>query len=244
MWHNRYNHKYTKVKNWNVVLLTLALIVVVVMGSSCSSAAKTTPATTTKTTTTPVTVATTTTITTSKSPTTATTSTTVATTTTTTTTTSKPPTTATTSTTVATTTTTTTTTSKPPTTATTSASTDKPTHLVVDIEQLMTSGFKLVWLRPLNDMGSIKIVTGTVAAKLWLMKPTGNELVHSWSNITLNADNYTLLSKGAEIELPYPTDKEYDYDEPGIFQVTLTLTDKTVLVAELKNISLHPTAIT
>jgi hypothetical protein len=221
MWHNRYNHKYTKVKNWNVVLLTLALIVVVVMGSSCSSAAKTTPATTTKTTTTPVTVATTTT-----------------------TTTSKPPTTATTSTTVATTTTTTTTTSKPPTTATTSASTDKPTHLVVDIEQLMTSGFKLVWLRPLNDMGSIKIVTGTVAAKLWLMKPTGNELVHSWSNITLNADNYTLLSKGAEIELPYPTDKEYDYDEPGIFQVTLTLTDKTVLVAELKNISLHPTAIT
>jgi hypothetical protein len=243
MWHNRYNHKYTKVKNWNVVLLTLALIVVVVMGSSCSSAAKTTPATTTKTTTTPVTVATTTTITTSKSPTTATTSTTVATTTTTTTT-SKPPTTATTSATVATPTTTTTTTSKPPTTATTSASTDKPTHLVVDIEQLMTSGFKLVWLRPLNDMGSIKIVTGTVAAKLWLMKPTGNELVHSWSNITLNADNYTLLSKGAEIELPYPTDKEYDYDEPGIFQVTLTLTDKTVLVAELKNISLHPTAIT
>jgi hypothetical protein len=237
MWHNRYNHKYTKVKNWNVVLLTLALIVVVVMGSSCSSAAKTTPATTTKTTTTPVAASTTTASTTTAS--------TVATTTTTTT--SQPPTTAAT-TTVA--TTTTTTTSQPPTTAatttvattTTTTSPDKATHLTVDIELMKTTGFTRVWLKPLDDLGFIKIVQGTVDAKLWLIKNNTQELAHTWDKIILKEDNYTILSKGAEISLPFPDGKEYDYDEPGIFLVTLTLIDGTKLTAELRDISLHPTA--
>jgi hypothetical protein len=247
MWRNRYNHKHTSIRNWNVALLTLALIVVVVMGSSCSSAAKTTPATTTKTTTTPVaastttastttasTVATTTTTTTSQPPTTAAT--------TTTTTTSQPPTTAA--------TTTTTTTSQPPTTAatttvattTTTTSPDKATHLTVDIELMKTTGFTRVWLKPLDDLGFIKIVQGTVDAKLWLIKNNTQELAHTWDKIILKEDNYTILSKGAEISLPFPDGKEYDYDEPGIFLVTLTLIDGTKLTAELRDISLHPTA--
>jgi hypothetical protein len=217
MWRNRYNHKHTSIRNWNVALLTLALIVVVVMGSSCSSAAKTTPATTTKTTTTPVAASTTTASTTTAS--------TVATTTTTTT--SQPPTTAAT-TTVATTTTTT--------------SPDKATHLTVDIELMKTTGFTRVWLKPLDDLGFIKIVQGTVDAKLWLIKNNTQELAHTWDKIILKEDNYTILSKGAEISLPFPDGKEYDYDEPGIFLVTLTLIDGTKLTAELRDISLHPTA--
>jgi hypothetical protein len=237
MWRNRYNHKHTSIRNWNVALLTLALIVVVVMGSSCSSAAKTTPATTTKTTTTPVAASTTTASTTTAS--------TVATTTTTTT--SQPPTTAAT-TTVA--TTTTTTTSQPPTTAatttvattTTTTSPDKATHLTVDIELMKTTGFTRVWLKPLDDLGFIKIVQGTVDAKLWLIKNNTQELAHTWDKIILKEDNYTILSKGAEISLPFPDGKEYDYDEPGIFLVTLTLIDGTKLTAELRDISLHPTA--
>ncbi len=118
-----------------------------------------------------------------------------------------------------------------------------PTHLTVDIEQIETAGFKILWLRPLNDLGSIMIVEGTVSAKLWLIKDGEEVLTHEWEDVPFGPDNYTLLSKGAEIQLLY-ADEEHDYDEPGNLEVILTLTDGTVLKARLEKISLHPTAIT
>ena len=141
------------------------------------------------------------------------------------------------------------TTSKPPasTPRTSSAPTvnpDNPTHLTVDIEQIETMGFKILWLRPLNDVGSIMIVEGTVAAKLWLIKDGQDVLTHEWKDVPFTADNYTLISKGAEVTLAYPNEEEHDYDEPGNLEVTLTLKDGTKLSARLEKISLHPTAIT
>jgi hypothetical protein len=123
-------------------------------------------------------------------------------------------------------------------------STVTPTHLTVDIEQLETSGFKIVWLRPLNDLGSIQIVEGTVEAKLWLIKDGQEKLINEWKDIPFGPDNYTLISKGAEVAFPYPNEEEHDYDEPGNLEITLTLKNGSKLITRLEKISLHPTAIT
>ena len=115
---------------------------------------------------------------------------------------------------------------------------------MLDLEQMETSGVKILWLRPMDDLGSILIVEGTVEARLWLIKEGEEELINTWTDVPFNADNYTLMSKGAEIALPYPNEEEHDYDEPGNLEVNLTLTSGLKLTARLEKISLHPTAIT
>lgn len=116
---------------------------------------------------------------------------------------------------------------------------DTPTHLTIAIEHIETVGLKIVWLKPLNDHGSLMFVEGTVSARLWLYQDGKEVLTHQWSGIPFNHNNYTLFSKGAEIQLLY-ADGEHDYEEPGNLEVTLTLTDGTVLTARLEKISLHP----
>jgi hypothetical protein len=83
-----------------------------------------------------------------------------------------------------------------------------------------------------------------VEAKLWLIKDGQDILTHEWKDIPFGPDNYTLISKGAEVAFPYPNEEEHDYDEPGNLEVTLTLNDGTKLTARLEKISLHPTPIT
>ena len=237
-------HSVTKIPTIRHFILSMALLVTMLIGFSCSSGSEETTPTTSQYTPPTSTVVTTPTSTIPKTSTMPTTSTTATTTPTTSavspTTVSTPTTTAAGNTTTKPTTSTTRTTDPKPSTL----STAKPTHLTVDIEQLETSGFKIVWLRPLNDIGSIQIVEGTVNAKLWLIKDGEDKLINTWENIPFGPDNYTLISKGAEVAFPYPNEEEHDYDEPGNLEVTLILKDGTKLTTRLEKISLHPTAIT
>jgi hypothetical protein len=132
--------------------------------------------------------------------------------------------------------------SSPPLTQATAG--EKPIRLVLDIEKMETSGFSTVWLRPLTSAGSIVVVEGVVDAKLTLILKDGTKkLTNTWTGISFDESNYTLMAKGAEVAFPYPNKEEHDYNEPGILQVTLTLKDGTKLSAELSNISLHPSVI-
>jgi hypothetical protein len=88
------------------------------------------------------------------------------------------------------------------------------------------------------------IVDGQVDAKLWIIKDGKDVLVSEWKQVPFGPDNYTLISKGAEVSLLYPNKEEHDYDEPGNLEVNLVLKDGTKLSARLEKISLHPTAIT